>query len=228
MRHDILEKKEDILRMIHNHEPKTVICKFLNCKHVTLNSYLKKLNINYSGNMGMKGKKTDKKRKSALEYIKKDVLQNSKLRKKLIEDGHKKDECELCGLNSWVGQKITLELHHKDGNHYNNDLNNLQILCPNCHSLTPNHSINKSKKPKTVKKIIIKKENNCLQCNIPIKQKSNVCKKCHWNNLRKVERPNILEVIDNVNKFGYVQTGKKYGVSDNTIRKWIKIDSLAK
>mgnify|MGYP000588425943 CR=1 FL=1 len=82
MRHDILEKKEDILRMIHNHEPKTVICKFLNCKHVTLNSYLKKLNINYSGNMGMKGKKTDKKRKSALEYIKKDVLQNSKLRKK--------------------------------------------------------------------------------------------------------------------------------------------------
>ena len=33
-----------------------------------------------------------------------------------------------------------MELHHIDGNRYNNELDNLQILCPNCHSLTPNHS----------------------------------------------------------------------------------------
>ena len=225
MRNDILEKKDDIIKFINQHEPKSRICKFLKCKPETLNSYLKKLNINYSGNMGMKGKKTDLKRKSALEYSKKEFLNNPKLRKKLIEDGIKKNECELCGLNNWLGQNLTLELHHKDGNHYNNELNNLQILCPNCHSLTPNHS---GKKYKSIKKIKIKKENKCLQCDVLIKKKSKICKNCHWNNLRKVDRPDVAILINDVNNLGYVQTGKKYNVSDNTIRKWIKFGSLAK
>lgn len=47
--------------------------------------------------------------------------------------GHR---CEKCGLTSWLDQKIPLELHHIDGNRRNNDLSNLQLLCPNCHSLT--------------------------------------------------------------------------------------------
>ena len=97
------------------------------------------MNITYKGNMGLKGKKTDLKRKTAMEYIKKDVVVIPKLRKKLIEDGIKKEECEMCLLKEWMGQKIVLELHHIDGNRFNNDLLNLQILCPNCHSLTPNH-----------------------------------------------------------------------------------------
>ena len=225
MRNDILEKKDDIIKFINQHEPKSIICKFLKCNPETLNSYLKKLNINYSGNKGMKGKKTDLKRKSALEYLKKEFLNNPKLRKKLIEDGIKKNECELCGLNNWLGQNLTLELHHKDGNHYNNELNNLQILCPNCHSLTPNHS---GKKYKSIKKIKIKTENKCLQCDVLINKKSKICKNCHWNNLRKVDRPDVTILINDVNNLGYVQTGKKYNVSDNTIRKWIKFGSLAK
>ena len=40
----------------------------------------------------------------------------------------------------WLHTNIPLELHHKDGNRYNNDLENLEILCPNCHSLCPNNS----------------------------------------------------------------------------------------
>jgi hypothetical protein len=36
-----------------------------------------------------------------------------------------------------LGEKITLELEHKDGNHFNNQRDNLECLCPNCHSLTP-------------------------------------------------------------------------------------------
>ena len=49
--------------------------------------------------------------------------------------GHK---CEKCGLEVWLDQPITLEVHHKDGNHLNNELDNLQLLCPNCHSYTEN------------------------------------------------------------------------------------------
>ena len=140
MRNDILEKKDKIIRMIANNEPKSLICKILKCKPITLDGYLKKMGITYKGNMGLRGKKTDKKRKTALEYLEKDIAVISKLRKKLIEDGIKKDECEMCGLNEWIGQKIPLELHHMDGDRFNNQLENLQILCPNCHSLTPNHS----------------------------------------------------------------------------------------
>ena len=45
--------------------------------------------------------------------------------------------CENCNLAEWMGQPIKLEVDHIDGNKYNNDLSNLKVLCPNCHSLTP-------------------------------------------------------------------------------------------
>jgi len=147
MRNDILEKKEMILEMVKNHEPKSIICKNLKCKPETLDRYLKIMGIQYKGNMGLKGKKTDKKRKTALEYIKKEIVVIPKLRKKLIQDGLKKDECEMCGISEWMGKKIMLELHHKNGDRYDNQLENLQILCPNCHSLTPNHSMKKQIAP---------------------------------------------------------------------------------
>ena len=46
-------------------------------------------------------------------------------------------KCECRGLSEWLGQPINLEVHHVDGNRSNNDLSNLQLLCPNCHSYTP-------------------------------------------------------------------------------------------
>jgi hypothetical protein len=140
IRLDILERKEEIIQLINNHEPKSIICKKLQCKPETLNRYLKLMGLEYNGNMGLKGKKTDVKRKSALEYLTKEIVVIPKLRKKLIEDGLKENRCEICSLSEWMGKKLNLELHHIDGNRYNNSLDNLQILCPNCHSLTPNHS----------------------------------------------------------------------------------------
>ena len=44
--------------------------------------------------------------------------------------------CEECGISEWMNKPISMELHHKDGNHNNNNLDNLEILCPNCHSQT--------------------------------------------------------------------------------------------
>ena len=50
--------------------------------------------------------------------------------------GHR---CENCGLTSWMNQPISLEVHHVDGDYLNNDIDNLKLLCPNCHSLTDNY-----------------------------------------------------------------------------------------
>jgi 5-methylcytosine-specific restriction endonuclease McrA len=140
MRNDILEKKEIIIKMVDDYEPKAKICKFLKCKPETLDCYLKKFGVNYKGNRGAKGKKNAPNKISAIDYMKKEIVITSKLRKKLISDGIKKNECEMCGITKWLGKEISLELHHIDGDRFNNVLSNLQILCPNCHSLTPNHS----------------------------------------------------------------------------------------
>ena len=48
-------------------------------------------------------------------------------------------KCEKCGLSTWLGQPIALEIHHKDGNHINNLEENLELLCPNCHAQTDNY-----------------------------------------------------------------------------------------
>lgn len=45
-------------------------------------------------------------------------------------------KCENCGLEEWMGSPISLEVHHKDGDELNSVLENLQLLCPNCHSMT--------------------------------------------------------------------------------------------
>lgn len=220
MRTDILERKSEIIEMINNNEPKAFICRTLKCKPLTLDGFLKKMNIDYSGNKGLKGKKIGQGRKSAIEYMQKIILHVPKLRKKLIEDGIKKDECERCGLNEWMGQKITLELHHKDGNRFNNELENLEILCPNCHSLTPNHS-NKRVNPQKRKQQKEIKTNFC-QCGKPIKKRSEYCIECYRLKQRKIERPEINVIINDINLLGYSATGRKYGVSDNAIRKWVK------
>lgn len=93
------------------------------------------MNINYAGNQSGKGIRHDPKYKTAEEYIKSTYINYSKLKSKLIRDGLKENKCELCGISTWQGVDLTLQLHHKDGNHYNNNLNNLAILCPNCHSI---------------------------------------------------------------------------------------------
>lgn len=63
--------------------------------------------------------------------------QSYKLKLRLIELGIKENKCDICGLEgTWNGKELQNQLHHKDGNKFNNKLENLQILCPNCHSQT--------------------------------------------------------------------------------------------
>lgn len=138
MRTDILERKEDILKWISQNQSKAYMCQQLHCKQETLNSYLKKMKINYAGNQSGKGQ-PDKNYKTAEEYIKSTDVKSSKLKEKLIRDGLRENKCELCGISTWRGINLVLQLHHKNGNHYDNNLNNLMILCPNCHSIQESH-----------------------------------------------------------------------------------------
>ena len=62
--------------------------------------------------------------------------QTNKLRLRLIKEGIKDEKCEMCGIEDWMGKRLAFELDHIDGNSNNHLLNNLRILCPNCHSQT--------------------------------------------------------------------------------------------
>lgn len=140
MRDDILKRKDEIIDWINKNKSKAFMCRQLQCKQSTLNSYLDKMGIAYAGNQGGFGIiKKYPHYKTAIEYANSTCVKSSVLKEKLIKEGLKDDKCELCGVSTWFGIKITLELHHKNGNHYDNDLNNLQILCPNCHSIQESH-----------------------------------------------------------------------------------------
>lgn len=138
-RTDILERKEDILKWIEEDLPNAEIARRLACKVDTLKSYYTKMGITYSGNKSGKG--SVKERKTAEELAKNPLISSHRLKLRILEDGIKEHKCECCGLISWNDKPIPL--HHIDGNHYNNDLSNLQILCPNCHAQTSNYSCKK-------------------------------------------------------------------------------------
>jgi DNA-binding transcriptional ArsR family regulator len=60
------------------------------------------------------------------------------LKRRLIAAGLKVHECERCGISEWLGEQLALALHHINGNGRDNRLENLALLCPNCHSQTDN------------------------------------------------------------------------------------------
>lgn len=64
---------------------------------------------------------------------------STKLRDRLFREGYKEKVCECCGNTEWMGTPIALELHHVNGDNSDNRLENIQILCPNCHAMTDNY-----------------------------------------------------------------------------------------
>ena len=60
----------------------------------------------------------------------------SHVKLRLLDAGLKKESCERCGLSAWRGESLSLELHHVNGDGLDNRLENLLLLCPNCHSQT--------------------------------------------------------------------------------------------
>ena len=64
----------------------------------------------------------------------------SHLKQRLLSAGLKENRCESCGLSEWRGEPLSMALHHVNGDGLDNRLENLELLCPNCHAQTPNFS----------------------------------------------------------------------------------------
>lgn len=69
---------------------------------------------------------------------------------------------------------------------------------------------------------ITNKIKNKCKCGEEINKRASKCKKCYQSSQRRVERPNLETILNDIKELGYKGTGKKYGVSDNAIRKWLK------
>jgi Zn finger protein HypA/HybF involved in hydrogenase expression len=103
------------------------------------------------------------------------------LKNKLLKKGLLKNVCSKCGqLPLWNNEPLVLELDHIDGDHTNNELSNLRILCPHCHSQTPafrgrGRNINKR---------------FCKACNkqITVQSKSGLCTRCVKNKIAPVDQ----------------------------------------
>lgn len=144
-------------------------------------------------------------------------IYTSNLKEKLYNSGLKERKCELCNQDEyWNGMKISLILDHKNGINNDNRIENLRIVCPNCNAGLETHGGRNIKKSYTYDKTI----NKC-NCGKIISSKSKNCKDCDSIKQRKVDRPSVEQLLNDIEDLGYVGTGKKYGVSDNSIRKWI-------
>lgn len=132
------------------------------------------------------------------------------LKRRILSDNLIKYECCFCGNNGeWLNKKISLILDHINGVNNDNRLENLRFLCPNCNSSLDTHC--KGSKGYELKNKIKEKEEH---------SKNN--RKKDRVHTRKVERPPIDVLLNDVAFLGFRGTGRKYGVSDNSIRKWIK------
>jgi DNA-binding CsgD family transcriptional regulator len=76
-----------------------------------------------------------------LEYLVRDRRVNrTHLKGRLLAAGLKQNRCERCGIEDWLGKPLAMALHHVNGEGTDNRLENLMMLCPNCHAQTPNFS----------------------------------------------------------------------------------------
>lgn len=141
--------KEEFQKLINESTSISEILRKLNLKdrganHTKLSRFLKESDFDTSSLVGRHIKRYNDKgvpKKWLSEVLCENSTGNSyKLKERLIEYGVKKNQCEnpKCGITEWCGEPITLELHHINGNHYDNRLENLVLLCPNCHSQTSN------------------------------------------------------------------------------------------
>lgn len=87
-------------------------------------------------------------------------LNGRDLKRRLIFEGLRKDLCEKCGIGPvWNGMKLTLQLEHKNGDHFDNREENLSILCPNCHSQTHTYGRNMKWRDSQLIENLIEEEN---------------------------------------------------------------------
>jgi hypothetical protein len=147
------------------------------------------------------------------------------LKRRLFAEGLKQRRCELCGVGElWHERRMSLVLDHVNGVADDNRLENLQIVCPNCAATLDTHC--GRNKPRT-----------CPSCETlfrPSSKDQRYCTHGCWlaspemkalnekPSRRKVARPTYEQLLADLRELSWVAVGRKYGVSDNAVRKWLR------
>jgi Zn finger protein HypA/HybF involved in hydrogenase expression len=163
------------------------------------------------------------------------------LKERIIKRGLLPNKCADCGIGpEWNGKPLKLQLDHKNGNKYDNRIENLRLLCPNCHSQTDtfcrtrdNGQVAQLVEARRLERRCCEFDSRpghhqiiCPSCHNMFKPngKQKFCsRKCFSFMQRKVIRPSKDSLKkDFMDNMTCVAIAKKYGVTDKTIKKWIK------
>lgn len=235
---EIKKQEEKICELIKTSNNINQVCRKLgqkgtNTQYAKIQKIIDKYNIDTSHFCVIVGDKRMQKIDLKEILVQNSHYQSSKLIKKLLNEGLKEKKCECCGLTEWKGKEIPLELHHINGIHSDNRLENLQILCRNCHGITDNYC-GKNIKKRTLPLKILPKKQVCKYCGKEFETTKNAyfcCKEHYYAYLKEnhiytantSKCPNKDTLIqDFVELKNFTQVAKKYDVSDKTITKWCK------
>jgi hypothetical protein len=147
------------------------------------------------------------------------------LKQRLYASGLMSRECELCGQGEeWRGRRMSLVLDHINGVGDDNRLENLRIVCPNCAATLDTHC-GRNKRL----------DRECVVCGRGFRAAAPDQRHCSLRcggrsaagraaavAARTVERPPYERLLREVAEMGWSAVGRKYGVSDNAVRKWVR------
>jgi hypothetical protein len=148
------------------------------------------------------------------------------LKNRLYAEGIKERRCELCGQGEeWRGRPMSLILDHVNGVADDNRLENLRIVCPNCAATLDTHCGRHNRRMEqracqhcgTQYVVKTRRQRFCSRrCNIDANKARTAFA------MRRVERPPYEQLVAEVAATSWSAVGRKYGVSDNAVRKWVR------